>query len=50
MTVGAGVLEPILLITGTSDDCGLFDVVYDESATGFFVDENDGRAGVGPLT
>lgn len=53
ITVGAGVLEPILLIIGASDVCGLFGVVYEERIDGFFVVEYvgyAGRAGVGPLT
>lgn len=49
MTVGAGVLDPILSIIGASDDIGLFGVVYDEIGAGFFVVEYVGRDGVGPL-
>lgn len=49
ITVGAGVLDPILLITGTLDDC-LIGVVYEEIIDGFLVPEYVGRAGVGPLT
>lgn len=50
ITVGAGVLEPILSMIGASDDCGRFGVVYDETGVGFLVVDKFGREGVGPLT